>query len=402
MDKVKIALLIFAIIMTSINVVLVIMLYQQYIAMKSLQNQEYFIIKSANFTYENYKSILYIHIVNTGAIPVKIKGVKVYYEVPDIEHYVGESYFIEESNYSVVNFLIVLYGSNPIPPKYEAFFKANPVLSDKYLMEDGFLKPGTYIINVLTDKDTKVFSTIVVSGEKKVNVSIQKYSHEIFDFIVYLDVKNVGDRPFVLPSNDLKVYLDGTPWKVFYDRDYSIAPGKEESVQITIPLQLVPYSDPRERFYPYVDLTTQTIGNLGTSEITVSMLKEHVIIIDVPGTKLEIRIPPVNMSCKVLDIGKTLEKSAEGQLWWHILNITLEVTSQQINQLDLGWFNNITISVDNLCDSFIVYKIKYTQKDSQTYIVTIYPSAAFYLASGKEHILDVYYGELKVASAKLN
>ena len=398
MDKTKIVLLVFAIII----VLVTLYLHTHYMASKPSQNQEYFVIKSVNFTYENHEPVLYMHIVNTGKVPVVIHIVKVYYEVPDTEHYVGESGFIEEAKSSVINPLIVLYGSNPIPPGQEAFFKAKLAISSKYLEEDGFLKPGTYIVKVITKRGAEAFYTIKVLG-KKVRVSLQKYLYRNSELIVNLKVENIGDTPFILPSDNLKVYLDGKSWKVFYDREYLIAPGEEEFVQVNIPLQLIPYRDTMKQSYPYVDIKKQTVVNLALNpDITASMLKEHVIIIDVLGTKLKIRIPPINMSCKVLSIEKTLEKDSKGQLWWHVSNITLEVASQWISQLDLGWFNKVTICASNLCEHFTIHKIEFTRKSTQTYIITIYPSNALYSVSGKNYILHIFYGELKVATTKLS
>jgi len=328
--------------------------------------------------------------------------VELYYEVPDIEHYVGVSAFVGVTEYQVANPLIVLYGSNPIPPEQEAVFKAKLSLSAKYVDEDGTLKPGTYIIRVRTEKDNEAFYTIKVS-EVKVKVSLQNYLYRDGGFIVNLKVENIGDTPFILPSSNLKVYVDGKPWCVFYGKEYVIAPGEEELVEAIIPLRLVPYSSVTRQSYPYVDLEKQTIVSLTPNpEFTASMLKEHVIVIYVLDTKFEIRISPINISCKVLDVEKTVEKDAKGQLWCHVTSITVEVSSQWISQLDPGWFNKIVICVNNLCESFAVYNVEFTQKSPETYIVTIYPSGAFYPASEKMFVLHIYYGELKVASVDLN
>jgi len=95
------------------------------------------------------------------------------------------------------------------------------------------------------------------------------------------------------------VFVDGKPWKVFYSKEYVIAPEEEELVEALIPLFLVPYSNVAQESYPYVDLEKQSIVNLAPNpEFTASILREHIIIIDVLGIKFEIRIPSVNISCK--------------------------------------------------------------------------------------------------------
>jgi len=399
MGKKKALLLVFAIIAILIAS---ITLYQYGWRMvsESSMDQEYLLVKSANLNHEGSQLVLYLGIANVGEVPVKVKGVYLYYEVPDFDHYAGASFFVGVPEYRVGNPLIVLYGSNPIPPKQEATFKAKLEVFSNYLDECRRLKPGTYIIRVFTEKGTDAFYTIKVSGVK-VRTSLQSCLYRHDEFIVNLKVENMGDMPLVLPSNDLKVYVDGKPWKAFYGKEYVVAPGEEELIEAIIPLTLVPYSTVTGRSYPYVDLEKQTVVTLTPNpEFTDSMLREHVIVIDVLGAQLEMRIPPIDISCKVLGIGKTMERDARGQSWWRITSITMEVTSQWISQLDLGWFNSITICVDDLCESFTVYGMTFTQKSPQTYVITIYPSMALCPVSG-EKILHVHYGELKVTSVGL-
>ena len=59
----------------------------------------------------------------------------------------------------------MLYGSNPVPPKHRAAFKAILSVNGEYLDENGFLKPGTYIFKVLTEKDIAAFCAVEVVGK---------------------------------------------------------------------------------------------------------------------------------------------------------------------------------------------------------------------------------------------
>jgi len=130
-----------------------------------LMNQEYFVIRSADLAYEGCEPILHICIVDTGEILVKVLMVHLYYEVLGNTHCVGASAFVEKAacpGCLVVDPIIVLYGSNPIPPKHEAVFKAKLLLFSDYVDENGPLKPGTYIVRVETEKDVEAFYTIRV------------------------------------------------------------------------------------------------------------------------------------------------------------------------------------------------------------------------------------------------
>jgi len=356
-----------------------------FILHQRLQGQEYFIVESVNLTYEKLTPVLYVHVINTGETPIKIEAVEVYYEVPDIYHYVGMSGFVEETKYTVSNPLIILYGSNPIPPKHDAIFKAVLAPSGEYLDEDRILKPGTYIVKVVTEKGTAAFNSISVINVKKAEATLQGYSYEDGELIVDLKVRNVGNVPLVLLSNNVKAYVDNKPWKVFFGRYYLIAPGEEMPVQASIPLKLIPYSNiPKEELFG------------------ASMLEEHTVTIDILGSEIKLTIPPINIRGKVLDIENRLDVDARGQLFWRILSVKLEVISEWIAQPDLGWFKRIAICTDSSCNYFVIYRTEYTQEDQRRYIVTIYPSEAFYPAFTENLTLRVYYGELEVASAELS
>ncbi len=131
MSKRKIVLLIFRMIIV-LMALIILYLYVRHIISEAIA-EEYFAIKSANLTYEGRNPVLYIRMVNTGEVSVKIVMVHLCYEEPTVEHYVGASAFVEETKQKVLNPLIVLYGSNPIPPKQEAVFKAKLSLSAKYI-----------------------------------------------------------------------------------------------------------------------------------------------------------------------------------------------------------------------------------------------------------------------------
>ena len=378
----------------AILVVSIVLFQHHYLLLGSFQNPEYFVVKSANITYEGHEPILYVRILNTGKRPTKVRMVYLFYEKPDFKHYVGASAFIEEPEYPAANPLIVMYGSNPVPPEHEAVFKAK-------LGIHGSLKPGTYIIKAVSEGGAEAFYSVEILG-KKVKASLQGYTYKGDELTINLNVENVGDVPFALPSDDLKVYVDGKPWQALYHKEYLVAPGERELVQVSIPIQLIPYSDIAGRTFPYVDVDKQTVSNfVPNPEFAASLLREHVIIINVLGTEFKIEIPPISMKCKILDVEKSPEKDVKGQLWWHISSITLEITSQWIDRPDLGWFNKIKICVGNLCEPFSIYKIELVPKKPQTYVVTIYPSAAYYPASDKECTLHVYYGEIEIASTRL-
>ena len=350
----------------------------------------------------DHDPVLYIRIANIGEIPVKIQMVYLYYEVPDLDHYVGASAFVGVTEYQVSNPLIVLYGSNPIPPNQETVFKAKLAVTADYMDEYGGLKPGNYVVRAISEKETDAFYTIKVLGVE-VRSTLQSYLYRDSELIVNLEVENVGDTPFIPSSNNLKVYVDGRPWRVFYEKECTIAPGRKELIKVVIPLRLVPYSNIASQPYPYVDLEKQIIVNLVLDpEFAIPMLREHTIIINVSGVEHKIRIPPINVNCRVLNVEKIMVRDARGQPWWHILSIKLEAASQWISELDVGWFNKIEICLDGLCEAFTVYNVEFVQKNSQTYIVTIYPSGALYPADKEGFTLHVYYGELKVASVELS
>jgi len=393
MRKSRIILLIsiaFAILVVSI----VLFQHHYYPLLGSPQNLEYFVIKSANITYDEDEPILYVRILNIGKRPTKVQMVYLFYEEPDFKHYVGASAFIEESEYPVANPLIVMYGSNPVPPEHETLFKAK-------LGIHGSLKPGTYIIKAVSEGGAKAFYSVEILG-KKVKVSLQGYTYKGNELVVSLNVENVGDVPFALPGDDLRVYIDGKPWRAFYHKEYLVAPAERKLVQVGIPIQLIPYSDVTGRTFPYVDVDEQTISNfMPNPEFAASLLKEHIVIINILGAEFKIEVPPIGLKCKILGVERSPEKDVKGRLWWHMSSITLEVGSQWIDRPDLGWFNRIKICVGNLCEPFSIYKIEPVLKKSQTYTVTIYPSAAYYPTSDKECTLHVYYGEMEVASTKL-
>jgi len=398
----KRALLIAASLFVALATSLTLLWYTNQMQEKSSTVPECIVIKSAELTYEGGKPILYLRVANVGEAPVKIVMVYLYYEVSELSHLVGSSAYVGVTEYKVDNPLIVLYGSNPIPPNQETQFKAVLGITAKYLDEYGHLKPGNYLVRAVSEKDTEAFYTIKISGVN-VKTSLQNYLYRGNDLVVYLKVKNIGDTPFI-PSRDIKVYVNGKPWKVFYDENYVVASEEEKLIEIIIPLLFVPYNNVTREAYPYVDLEKHTIVNLAPNpEFTVSMLMEHGIVIDVLGTKFEIRVPPINMSCKILNVEKTVEKDARGQSWCRVTSVTMEVISQWLTRPDLGWFNKIEIcSENNLCEDFIVYDVEFTQKSSETYIVTIYPSLALYPVSEKKFVLHIYYGELKVASINLS
>jgi len=130
------------------------------------------------------------------------------------------------------------------------------------------------------------------------------------------------------------------------------------------------------------------------TEFGVSMLEEHIVTIDILGSEIKVTIPPINITGRILDIEKRLDMDVKGQLFWQVLSVRLEVVSEWIAQLDLGWFKRIAICADSSCSYFVIYRIEYTQEDPRRYIVTIYPSEAFYPAFIENLTLHVYYGEL--------
>ena len=142
-------------------------------------------------------------------MPVKIQMVHLYHEVSDLTHYVGAAAFVDATKYRVGNPLIVLYGSNPIPPKHDAHFKAILALSAKYVDEYGFLKPGDYTVRDVSKGDNDAFYTIKVP-----RVDIEIYASglaypEAGKALINITMKNIGGIPVKVAHISIKPTAPG-------------------------------------------------------------------------------------------------------------------------------------------------------------------------------------------------
>ena len=329
-----------------------------------------------------------------------IKRIVVYKDIVDFDHFVGEATFIEDTTIPVDNKIVILYGSNPIPPKHEARFRGKLVLAGDYLDEYFRLKPGTYIIEVETKDGTKVFYSIPFE-KRSASMSIleYKYDTEYYEKLrVHLRIKNTGEIPIFIPD-DVKVYLDGESWKV-YSNEYVIPPRQTENVKIDIPLGLVPYNSTDKVIPPYFDIKSKqwisvSIGN------APSMFKSHKVTIVVANSKVDVTIPPLKMNGHIVDIKGKPRIDATGKVWVDLESIKLKVNYTWITTLDAGWFNRVTICVNNLCENFTPSKIDAKTINANEYIVELSGAGTYPAEKGNKVKVLVYYGDLLVAQADL-
>jgi len=399
MDKSALILITLSVLILSIIIFgLSIFLISGYLQIQKIrEEEESFLISNVSLVYEGGLPVINVKILNTGNTAIKIMYVAVYYAVTDINHLIGEAYFVESGDHtttSTANPLILLNGFNPIPPGQESLFKA------KLEVIRRSIAPGSYIVEVSTNRGSKQFAAIALSKESEIKATLQKYWYQKTELYAELDIENSGNVPLELPSEDLKVYVDGREHFVAYEREYFISPGEKERVRLVIPFQLVPYSNPAGRTYPYIK--NGESGNLyADPKFVASMLEEHEVVIEIRGKKIEFKIPSVRLRCRVLDVGKYATKDVSGAMFWVVRDVKLEVTPEWIDYLDLGWLNQVEICTGNLCEPFVVANADIRQENATAYLVTLYPSMALYPADGREFTLNVYYGELKIASIKL-
>jgi len=393
----RIVLLILVILVAAVGI------YQMYGSVQEKSSS--FVIKNASITYDTrlQSYVLDFYIINTGDKPVLIDSVWVYKDTVSLHNLVGGAVFVKDiTDESVYNKLIILYGSNPIPPKYETRFRAIHFVQHSFCLDRySRLKPGTYIIEVRTKDGTKVFYSI--SFEKKsvsmsvVDYTLVKLQVPYYKLKVHLRIKNTGEIPIFIPD-DVKVYLDGESLNT-YSNGRVILPHQTEDIEInTTPVALIPCNDITNCAHYIED---SQIINLGLSENVPSMLKSHKVTIVVANSKVNVIIPSLEMSGRIIDIKVKPRTDATGKVWVNLESIKLRVNYSWITTLDAGWFNRVTICVNNLCEKFTPLKIDAKAINANEYIVELKSAGTYPAEKGNKVKVLVYYGDILVTQTDL-
>jgi len=381
------------ILVISVALVVAVGIYQ--IFGNVLKETSSFIIKNASITYDIQLQayVLDFCVVNTGNKPIYIDLIKVYKDTTDEYHYIGMSVFVKTT--SACNRIFVLYGSNPIPPKHEAWFRATGFMqfTDK-------LKPGTYIIEVRAKDEAKAFYSIPFE-KKKVSMSILDYKlvkiQQSYQLKVHLRIKNTGEIPVFMPD-DVKVYLDGKSWNAYSSKCVILPQQTEDIVIETEPIGIVPCNN-LTNCAQYIEGTK--IINMGFLGDVSSMLERHKVTIEVANNKVDLIIPPLKMSGRIIDIKLKPRIDATSKMWVNLESIKLKVNYSWITTLDAGWFNKVIICVNNLCENFTPSKVDAKAINVNEYIVELKGAGIYPAENGKKVKVLVYYGDILVARANL-
>ena len=383
-------------ILLSVTVALIVVIGVYLFSSIHQKEKSSFIIRNASITYDTQLQayVLDFCVVNTGNKPVYIDLIKVYKDTIDKYHYIGMSVFVETT--SACNRIFVLYGSNPVPPKHEAWFRATGFMqfTDK-------LKPGTYIIEVKTKDKAKAFYSI--SFEKKsISMSILNYKlvrlQQSYQLKIHLRIKNTGEIPVFIPD-DVKVYLDGKSWNAYSSNRCIVLPQQTgDTVIETEPIVFIPCNN-LTNCTNYI--VSKEIINMGFRGNVPSMLKSHKVTIEVANSQVGIVIPPLKMSGRIIDIRLKSRIDATGKTWVNLDSIKLKVNYSWITTLDAGWFNKVIVCVDNLCEKFTPSKVDAKAINANESIVELSNAGTYPAEKGNKVRVLVYYGDLLVAQADL-